>query len=135
METQKAFLKTCEDKSLTTGAVTCVIVHQQQIVGIIGFNSINWPHRNTSIGYWIDKDSEGRGIITQSCRKLISYGFGELDLHRIVIKCATENTKSRRIPERLGCKQEGIEREAEFLYGKYVDLVVYSVLAHERNES
>ena len=46
----------------------------------------------------------------------------------IILHCASGNLKSRSVAERLGFVQEGILREAEWLYDHYVDLVVYSML-------
>jgi ribosomal-protein-serine acetyltransferase len=61
----------------------------------------------------------------------IWHAFGELGLNRVVISCATENEKSCAIPERLGFRREGIERQAEWLYYRFVDHVTYSALASE----
>ena len=47
------------------------------------------------------------------------------------ILCATGNTRSRAIPERLGFTQEGIIRQAERFNDHYNDLVVYGMLASE----
>jgi ribosomal-protein-serine acetyltransferase len=66
---------------------------------------------------------------------LVDYAFNELGLNRLEIRCATENTKSRAIPQRLGFKQEGTIRQAEWLYDHYVDLVVYGILASEWSDS
>ncbi|HEY7883619.1 MAG TPA: GNAT family protein [Cellvibrionaceae bacterium] len=52
-------------------------------------------------------------------------------MNRIEIACATENIKSRTIAERLGFSLEGVSREREFLYRKYVDHAIYSLLATE----
>jgi ribosomal-protein-serine acetyltransferase len=60
---------------------------------------------------------------------LVEHAFGELDLNRVVISCATENKKSCAIPERLGFRQEGIQRQAEWLYDRFVDHAVYATLA------
>ena len=69
--------------------------------------------------------------MTRGCRALIAHGFTELDLHRVEIRCAVDNLKSRAIPERLGFRREGQLREVEWLYDHFVDHVVYGLLAGE----
>jgi ribosomal-protein-serine acetyltransferase len=54
--------------------------------------------------------------MTKACEGFFKYGFKELGLNRIEIRVATENEKSRAIPERLGFVEEGKIREAEWLY-------------------
>jgi ribosomal-protein-serine acetyltransferase len=83
------------------------------------------------IGYWIGAEFEGRGLVTRACRALIDYGFADAGLHRIVIRAATENTRSRAVPERLGFTQEGVAREEGLSATGFHDLVVYGLLAHE----
>jgi ribosomal-protein-serine acetyltransferase len=84
-----------------------------------------------SIGYWLSKELEGKGIITRSCKAVIDEGFKRLKLNRIEIRAAVENYKSQAIPQRLGFKQEGIIRQAEFVNNQFVDLYVYSMLKEE----
>jgi len=107
------------------------IVHRGKVIGGIGYHNINRSDKSTEIGYWLAKNSTGKGLVTKSVSRLLDYGFDEMELNRIVIKCVPENAKSRAIPERLGFTQEGIEREAGWLHTRYVDHVVYSILARE----
>jgi ribosomal-protein-serine acetyltransferase len=69
--------------------------------------------------------------MTAACRAVVTEAFEHYGLHRIEIRCATKNHKSRAIPQRLGFVQEGILREAEWLYDHFVDLVVYSMLEQD----
>ncbi len=69
--------------------------------------------------------------MTASCRAVINYCFNELNVNRITIECATENARSRRIPERLGFKLEGIIRQVERLGDAYVDHAFYGLLRSE----
>ena len=73
--------------------------------------------------------------MTESCKAMTTYGFEALKLHRIEIRCATGNLKSRAIPERLGFVKEGVLRDGEWLYDHFVDLVVYSVVAPDWKKS
>ena len=108
-----------------------VIVSEGFAIGRIGFHNINNQNKNASIGYWLAKDAEGKGIITQSCRKLIPHGFQTLNLNRIEIRAAANNRRSRAVAENLSFKKEGILREAELVNGNYLDLVLYSILKNE----
>jgi ribosomal-protein-serine acetyltransferase len=101
------------------------------IVGVIGLHRMDRTNRKTEIGYWLAESAQGQGLMTAACRAIISHVFGEMKLNRVEIHCGTENTRSRRIPERLGFTQEGVARQAGFLYDHYVDLVVYALLAGE----
>ncbi|MDO8827577.1 GNAT family N-acetyltransferase [Methylophaga sp.] len=99
--------------------------------GVCGFHQIDEANKIGSIGYWLSKAHSGKGIMTKSVMALIEIGFRDYGFNRIEIACATENSKSRAIPERLGFKLEGVFRERHKHYGKYVDLAIYSMLAAE----
>ncbi len=102
-----------------------------EVIGAISYNNIERSNRSVEIGYWLAAGHQGKGIVTKACRAMVDYAFNELGLNRVVIRCATGNAKSCSIPQRLGFKQEGILREAGWLYDHFVDLVVYGMLASE----
>ncbi len=107
------------------------IFESNKFVGVVGFNSPDFLNRSIEIGYWLDKNNTGKGIITKCCKVVIDFAFEELNFNRIAIRCATENFKSQAIPERLGFTKEGVSKEAEWLHEKFVDLIVYSMLKKE----
>lgn len=100
--------------------------------GLAGFKGTDRLNRKSEIGYWLGEEFQGRGIITDSVRALINFGFSELNLNRIQIKCAPENVKSNNIPKRLGFSFEGVERDSEFVKdGVFRDANVWSLLKRE----
>ena len=105
------------------------IVRGGRIIGIVGFHGVDWAERSTSIGYWLDEQQQGRGIMTGAVRALVDQALLGWRLNRVEIRAATENRRSRAIPERLGFREEGVLREAERVGERYLDSVVYGVLA------
>jgi ribosomal-protein-serine acetyltransferase len=103
----------------------------EELVGAIGINRMDIANRRAQIGYWLSRDHEGKGIVTRCCERLIRYGFEQLDLNKIEIRCEPGNERSAAIPERLGFVREGVLREAQWINGRFVDLVVYGMLARE----
>ncbi len=101
----------------------------------IGCHPIDWANRSCAFGYWLDEKFRGQGVITQCCAALLGYLFEELKLHRVCIRCATGNTRSCAIPQRLGFRQEGIELEAEWVAEKWLDLWVWGMLEGEWRQS
>jgi ribosomal-protein-serine acetyltransferase len=102
-----------------------------KLVGVIGYHQIKRANRYTEIGYWLDAKSQGQGVMTRACRAMVSYAFEELGLNRVEIHCATGNTRSCAVPERLGFTREGVRRQAEWIDGAPVDHALYAVLAEE----
>ena len=129
LERAKEFAKICEKQFEEKTSIPLCIKFNGQVVGGTGFNNFNWDYRTTEIGYWLAKDFNGKGIVTKSCWTLMKYAFEKFQLNRVVIKCVPTNERSRKIPEKLGFINEGIERQGGFHHGKFVDFVVYSMLA------
>ena len=69
--------------------------------------------------------------MTKTVKALLQYAFETLKLHKVEIRVAEANHKSRAIPERLGFMQEGTIRVAEWLYDHYVNHVIYGMLVSE----
>lgn len=99
------------------------------IVGATGFHAVSSLHHSTSIGYWLDREHEGRGLMTRAVAALVDHALSVWELNRVEIRAAPQNHRSRAIPERLGFVQEGVLRQSERVGGRYLDSVVYSMLA------
>lgn len=107
------------------------IRHEGKLAGVINLHFVDRYSERTSIGYWLSEDFQGRGLVTRACKTLIDHAFGTLELNRVEIRCASDNAKSRAIPERLGFKEEGTLRQTERIGDGLVDHVVYGMLAEE----
>lgn len=123
------FIDEMTQRFVESRSLDLCIFYKGKIAGAVGTHEIDWSNRKTSLGYWIGQEFQGHGIVTRSCKALINYLFNNLKLKRIEIYCATNNFKSQRIAEKLGFEKEGILRSAENLYGKYIDLVLYSLIS------
>jgi len=131
LEETKAYMKQSLYQFANREAMRTGIWYQDRLVGVIAFEQIDWTNRSAEIGYWIDATMQGKGLVTKVCRALVSYAFEQYQLNKVEIHCASENKRSRAIPERLGFTQEGILRQAERFADHYNDLVVYGMLASE----
>lgn len=131
LEDSRNFINHTHMQTLANKCFQGGIWYQGELAGGIGFHNIDWQNKNGSMGYWVAEKQQGKGIVTRSVSYLVDHAFGKLELNRLEIRCATENLKSRAIPERLGFKSEGVIRQAEWLYDTFVDHVVYGMLKTE----
>ncbi len=131
LEDVREYVRTCLQQFASNNGLVAGIWYQGRLAGTIGHHSIDWHNLSAAIGYWLGEAFQGKGIMTRACRALVDYSFDELGLNRIEVHCATGNARSRAIPERLGFKEEGVIRQAEWLYDRFVDHVVYGMLASE----
>jgi len=109
-------------------AIHVTIFSGESVAGVAGFNQIDAVNGIGYIGYWLAEEYNGRGIMTRVVSDLISIARDELGLQKVDIRCATENHRSRAIPERLGFTREGTLQRAEKVYDRWLDHEVYALL-------
>ncbi len=131
VENTRNYIVNCIKQAEERTDFAYAIMFDGNMVGRIGMHHINQQNKIGEIGYWLANGMQGRGIVTSCCTALINYGFDELGLNRIVIKCAVGNERSRAIAEKLDFKKEGILRQAEWVNGKFLDLYQFSLLREE----
>ena len=134
-EDSRSFLATVTAQREEGRGPTFGVLREGALAGVVGYLPVDRVNRIGEIGYWLAPQLQGRGIMTQSCRFVVRYGFLTLDLNRIQIAAGTENLESRAIPERLGFKFEGILRARENLYGTFIDHAMYALLRNEFDEA
>ena len=127
----KRYINSSKQRYANHSETGYVIMANHSMIGRVGMYNIDLTNKSASIGYWLDQQWLGKGIITRCCKAMIGEGFNRLHLNRIEIRAAIENHKSQAIPERLGFKKEGIIRQGEFVNDHFVDLYVYSMLKEE----
>jgi RimJ/RimL family protein N-acetyltransferase len=65
-----------------TGYFWC-LWDKKRIIGLILIKDINEETKSAEIGYMIDKDFEGQGLIRKSCELMIEYIFTDLGMSKI----------------------------------------------------
>lgn len=127
----KGFIQSGAENFALGKSLNCAIVYQAELAGIAGFNEVNEAKQTAYIGYWLDVEYQGKGIMTRVVKALTDYALTERGLNKVEIRAAVGNGKSRNIPIRLGFTEEGVIRQAEWLYDHFVDHVVYGMLKSE----
>jgi ribosomal-protein-serine acetyltransferase len=123
------FIRMTRRQVADNNGLQLALVRDGAIAGVAGFHHVDWANRATSIGYWLAADAQGRGTMTEAVRALVDHAFDGWGLERVEIGAAVGNARSRAIPERLGFTREGVRRRAERVGDRWVDLVIYAVLA------
>ncbi len=125
------FIEGCRAQYEAGTGLSLALADGHELIGVLGYNTLDGLHHQGELGYWLSADRGGSGVMTRAARALVEHGFGALGLHRQVIRAATGNTRSRAIAERLGFTLEGVERGAELINGRYLDLARYVAIEGE----
>jgi ribosomal-protein-serine acetyltransferase len=107
------------------------IVLDGAVVGDVGLD-VDRENNAGGIGYWLDRDHRGRGLVSAAVGALVRHGFASLALRRIEIRTDVKNRASRAVAERLGFQLEGVLRQSYRVSdGHYSDDAVYAMLASD----
>jgi len=103
----------------------------ERLIGTVGASIGSLNFDEADVGYWLAESHEGLGLASLATGHLIEWLFSERDMHRITIRAAVANRRSRVLAERLGFTFEGTLRGSLLLEGHHEDAALYSLLQHE----
>lgn len=103
-----------------------------RVIGLFGFNYWDQYHNRAEIGFDLARAHWGKGLAAEALGAMLSFGFGNMQLHRIEAETIADNTESVRLLERLGFHHEGTRREYSWEDdSRYHDNAMYGLLRHE----
>jgi ribosomal-protein-serine acetyltransferase len=95
---------------------------------VASLESLQHLNLSCDLGYWLRKDANGRGLMTEAAGTLTTWAFRQLGAHRIRVAAATDNHGSLAVIRRVGFRFEGIARQAELIAGRWLDHAIFSKL-------
>jgi ribosomal-protein-alanine N-acetyltransferase len=90
--------------------------------------------RTAFLGYWVDQDVAGRGVIPTAVALAVDHCLGPYGLHRVEINIRPENTASLRVVEKLGFRDEGVRRRYLHIDGDWRDHRTFALCVEDLPE-
>ena len=108
-----------------------ILKEEDRLIGACGLHVSNRDHREAWIGYCFNRHYWGKGYATEAARRLVTFGFDELKLHRIFATCDPQNERSVRVLKKTRMQREGRFREHKWVKRRWRDSLLYAILNHE----
>lgn len=104
----------------------------ESLIGQIWIEPIKWENRIFEIGYFISKNYEGKGMVTEAVQHSMKFIFDHLKASKVEIHTKLTNERSKSIPIRLNFTKEAqIRNRSMFNNGDMTDLLYYGLLREE----
>jgi ribosomal-protein-alanine N-acetyltransferase len=94
-------------------------------------NVVREPLLSAYVGYWVDAEVSGGGVITAAVALVVDHCFGPVGLHRLEATVRPENGASLRVLAKLGFRHEGVFRRYLDVDGGWRDHECFALTAEE----
>jgi ribosomal-protein-alanine N-acetyltransferase len=126
------FIKLLDQQGENGSTLPWAVEFNKQLVGQVTVASIMYGSlRSATIGYWISQSAAGNGIMPTAVALATDYCFWARQLHRIEINIRPENTRSLRVVEKLGFRDEGVRQSYLHINGAWADHRAFALTADE----
>ncbi len=99
-----------------------VILLDGDIIGIIMLSEVvRYNLQSSWIGYFLDKEQNGKGYMTEAVRQVVGFAFDELNFHRLEAGVMLHNIGSIKVLLKAGFHKEGIAKQNVKINGKWQD--------------
>lgn len=103
----------------------------RELVGDIAYVILGDDARQARVGFTIASGHQKKGFATEAMTSLLDHLFSDLDLHRVVADCDTDNIGSWRTLEKLGFRREAHFVESLLVGEDYTSEYHYGLLQRE----
>jgi [ribosomal protein S5]-alanine N-acetyltransferase len=101
-------------------------------IGHVGLYGIDHRVRKAEFGITIHESQWEKGFGGQATSAVLEFGFSQLNLNKVSLTVLANNGRAIKLYEHMGFRQDGVLREEQFRDGRYVDMLLMSILRCER---
>lgn len=129
--TSDDFKRWSENQKVDAIGYSIESIETTEFIGHVTLWGATLPERTAVLGIIIGPEFTNRGFGTEAVQLIVDYGFRQLGLNRIELRCAAFNTLGLHVYRKVGFLEEGRRREALFFDGEHHDEILMSVLQRE----
>jgi ribosomal-protein-alanine N-acetyltransferase len=127
-----AMLRIMRRESRAGRSLPFAILYDGQLAGQVTVaNVIRGAFHSASVGYWVDAELAGRGVMPTALALVVDHCFAEVGLHRIEANIRPENAPSLRVVRKLGFREEGLHARFLYIDGAWRDHLTFAVTAED----
>ena len=131
LENARWWLEMVAQQEGKTGLFRKILVDGHMVGNISAEGQEDIYRKDAVLGYVLDKEQWGRGIMSRAVELFCPLVFDRLDVLRLSARVLEENIPSRRVLEKNGFQLEGVKRHAFFANGAFCDVGIMSILREE----
>ena len=97
-----------------------------RLIGLVDLKNINWKVPKGELGYFVDRDYAGKGLISKAVGLLVDYLVAEYGFKKLLCRANDQNIGSIKVALKNGFELEGtIRNDHATTSGEVVDLNYY----------
>ncbi|WP_148278816.1 GNAT family N-acetyltransferase [Bdellovibrio bacteriovorus] len=77
------------------------IFKDEEFAGAISIHSLNYLARSFEFGYWVDSESEGKGLVKESLQ-ILMMAMADRGWKQVKIRTTHRNIRSQKVAEKIG---------------------------------
>jgi len=98
------------------------------IIGFIQLKRIDWEIPRAEVSFFIDRDYENQGLMTEALEHLVQFAFWEADLEKLIVRTPMDNYPSQRLVRKVGFQREGdLRADMRLPTGELVDVMLFGL--------
>lgn len=122
---------TRQQRDIRAGILCPFLIFRADTLDLIGAINLNHITRGAAqyayMGYWLDEESQGQGLMTEAGLLALDHAFNTLKLHRMNAACLPHNGRSQSLLTRLGFAEEGYAKRYLFINGEWQDHITFGL--------